>query len=323
MLKFVLKHLGYGHVMERLERTEKSPTVRNLGFMTFPPNAKVVELVNDDLLVDFNPHLPVSDFLPYTPAEYIQGATYWAVEDREISCRLLNISNTVKFTPKILVDIPSTDMLPLEFIHVLQNSLRFINGLAKYHAYVLLQNDDPLLVANTSHNFTKTAMQLSVPLKVFDNLNELKLICEYNGDAFSGRLFTYTFKKKENRWFMSNIECTYSWAIATPFEILMYVWSMMLRDIDHLCNRVPYKIPGTSITDSHHHYNLRMRYDISEGLNKVVDIIDSELIESNSNYTPLRTILKDNNINLSTSVTDFAKATTYLTTEGSKRKIVV
>lgn len=321
MLRYVMQKLGYGHNLELIEKQAK-PIKRTFVFISNVPNYDFLEKINSELLVDFNPHMPVSDFLPFTPTEYLLGAIHWLTLNKPITAVFSSVSKTTKFTAKTLIDIPPYPMGALEFINVLQNSIKFINSYDTFKGYFILPHTDVVLNAATSNTFTKTAMSLSIPLDVTNALNTIKFCCDIETEHYTGPFFSYTFNKVDDRWSLRSITATKFWHMGTPFEIFMYAWAMMLRDIDHICNRVPYKVIG-EIIDVNHHYNLRSRYDISEGLLNVAKIIDSELRETDGDYIPIQTILKDNNLVLSSFISDFKAAILILQQQGSERKIVL
>lgn len=317
MLKFVLKQLGYGHLLT----PKKEVHTRRFGFHTSAPNAAVMALINEDLSVDFNPHDPISDFLPFTPTEYILGGLLWALEERPISSTIAKVSPTIKFTAKTLIDIPSAPMFDLEFINVIQNAMKFVNACDKYRMYVALPHSDVVLSSNTGRNFNKTLNDNSIPLKIIRSINTLHLTCDVEGEHYVGHYFTYKFARQNERWSLVAITTDKAWDILSPVELLMYAWSMMLKDIDYLCNRKPKFIAGTSIQENSYHLGLRTRYDISEGLAKVVQIIDSELSQDRPDAKLLQTIIADNDIHLSSNILDFTHAVEVLRKEGTERKI--
>lgn len=319
ILNYVMRRLGYGHQLVELP-TKVQP--RKYNFQTNAPNYHLINMINSGLVVDFDTHLPVNDFLPYTPLEYILGGIHNMLLDKPISGQLTTISATEKFSSKTLIDIPTHPMGALEFINVLQDSVRFINSLKTHNAYFILPHDDVVLNAVTSNNFTKTAMSLSIPTDVINALDTLIFCCDVLGSHYKGPFFSYTFIKTTNGWVMDSGTTTNFWVMGSPFEVFMYAWALMLRDIDHLCNRVPHQL-FANVIDYNHHYNLRAKYDITSGLERVAQIIDSELAENGSEYIAVQTILKDNSINLSSSISDFRAAQLILQKEGSKRKIVL
>lgn len=319
ILNYVMRRLGYGHQIVELP-SEVQP--RKYNFQTNAPNYHLINMVNSGLVVDFDTYLPVNDFLPFTPLEYILGGIHNMLLDKPISGKLTTISPTAKFSPKTLVDIPIHPMSTLEFINVLQGNVHYINSLKTHKAYFTLPHDDVVLNAVTSNNFTKTAMSLSIPVDVINTLDTIIFCCDAVGQHYDGPFFSYKFIKTTNGWVMDSGTTTNFWVMGSPFEVFMYAWALMLRDIDHLCNRIPHRL-SDNVIDYNHRYNLRTKYDIASGLERVAQIIDSELAESGSEYIAVQTILKDNGINLSSSISDFRAAQLILQKEGSKRKIVL
>lgn len=319
ILNYVMRRLGYGH---QLVETPDEVQPRKFNFQTNAPNRHLINMVNSGLVVDFDTHLPVNDFLPYTPLEYILGGIRNMLLDKPISGQLTSIPATAKFSPKTLVDIPPHAMCNLEFINMLQSNVYYINSLKTHKAYFTLPHDDIVLNAVTSNNFTKTAMGLSIPVDVINAIDSLIFCCDVVGQHYDGPFFSYKFIKTTNGWVMDSGTTTNFWVMGSPFEVFMYSWALMLRDIDHLCNRVPRQL-FANVIDYNHHYNLRTKYDITSGLERVAQIIDSELAEAGSEYIPIQTILKDNGINLSSFISDFRAAQLILQKEGSKRKIVL
>lgn len=317
MMKYVLQRLGYGHLV-----VEKNidPPERGFGFHSTAPNTAILDSINNSIKVDFNPHEAVSDLLPFTPLEYILGGVFWALHERDITGDLGYVGPAGKFTTKTLISIPSSPMSHLELINIIQNSMKYVNALPKYKMYVTLSNDDVLLNAITSQNFNKTAMTLSIPVDVMCNINSISLTCDSIGSHYYGHYFTYKFKRTDDRWLFSGITTTKLWEIVTPLELLMYIWTILLSDLDHICNRtvVLGGMPNKH-TDVNYHYNLRSKYDLTIPLVRIVKIIDSEIQRDNRDLTLLQTIIMDHSINLSSNITDFKYALDILKSTGSKR----
>lgn len=318
MLKYVIKMLGYGHQLVPV--TDEPKVERTSNFVIATPNADYTRLTQSSIMLDINPHTPVNDFLPFTSTEYIIGAFNAFVMGKPISDKILSVGPYTKFHAKTLVEIPHGIMYPLQFLNIIQDSVKYLNSLASLKAYFILPHEDPFLSSTTSNNFTKSAMGASIPLKVLDALNVVKLVCDIDFGLYKGHYFTYTFNKQDDKWVLANISAVKPWVVISPFELFMHAWTLMLHDIDCLCNRSLKVINGNKI-DVNHHYNLRTKYDISAALAEIAAIIDYEVVNDGNNYKLAQTVIKDNNLNLSSHITDFRTATEVLRQEGSVGRI--
>lgn len=318
MLKYVIKMLGYGHQIVPVMGEPK--VERKSNFVIATPNAEYTRLTQQSIMLDINPHAPVSDFLPFTTSEYIIGAFNNFVMGKPISDKVLSVRPYAKFHTKTLIEIPNGVMYPLQFLNVIQDSVKYLNSLSSIKAYFILPHEDPFLSSTTSNNFTKTAIGATIPLDVLDAINVIKLVCDIDVGLYKGHYFTYTFNKQGDNWVLANINAVKPWVVISPYELFMHAWTLMLHDIDCICNRSLKVINGNRV-DVNHHYNLRTKYDISAALAEIAAIIDYEVVDDGNNYKLAQTVIKDNNLNLSSHITDFRAATEILRQEGSIGRI--
>lgn len=323
VLNYILKKMGYGHELIKVEETETAE-VEYIPLHSVNPNYPLLAYVSSTRnKYGVDAYAPVNDYLPFTPIEYIVKGFERLLDGCKLSGVVGKIDKDRKFQDKQFVKIPPHPMTDLEFINIIQNAMGDIRKSGNFIPYILLSHDDIMLNSATSFNFAKTAVKLSVPLDVIQTISKLSLACDISTPNYKSLYFSLTFIKEANGWLFKNITSANPITLCTPVELFIFAWETMLIDLDHICNRAPVRFVGSKFIDYGHHYNMRTKYDISKALLDVAKLIDMEIEFRDDEFTKVQTFITDYSLNLSSRFSDFKAALLALKDSGSKLEINV
>lgn len=315
MLKYILQKLGYSH------EVPKPISVKQVALHSIIPNNEFLDYISANRHPSIDCLSPIATLLPYTLIDYICAGFKAAILDESVNGKYDKLINR-KFTDKRLINIPSEPMGDLEFLRLLQDTVFELDKHKVLSPYILLKSTDIILNSLASSNMTKVAKISSLPIDIITDIRHIQLLCDFadeNGELVN--LFSLDFVKQDSVWNIEKIYSVKMFNILKPFELFMYTWCVILKDIDQVLNRKVRRING--VVDVGSVYHTRTKIDISTALYNAALLIDSEADAQGFESQSILTILKDNNLILSSDTKDYRLALGVLSNTGTLRKIIV